>query len=48
LCIRHIPTAEREDALHGASKEKDLKVLGECQEATGIVKHTKKLDDVDY
>jgi len=37
-----------ENVLTGASNEKDLKVLAECQEAVGIVKHTKKMDDGDF
>ena len=36
------------NVLSGASNEKDLKVLAECQEAVGIVKHTKKMDDGDF
>ena len=36
------------NVLTGASNEKDLKVLTECQEAVGIVKHTKKMDDGDF
>ena len=36
------------NVLDGASNEEDLKVLGECQEATGDVMHTKKMDDGDY
>ena len=42
------PNCRTGDILNGASNEKDLKVLSECQEATGIVKHTKKMDDGDY
>jgi hypothetical protein len=42
------PNCRTGDVLNGASNEKDLKVLSECQEATGIVKHTKKMDDGDY
>jgi hypothetical protein len=36
------------NVLDGASNEPDLKVLTECQEATGEVMHTKKMDDGDY
>lgn len=36
------------DVLSGASNEKDLKVLAECQDAIGDVMHTKKMDDGDY
>jgi hypothetical protein len=36
------------NVLAGASNEEDLRVLSECQEATGIVMHTKKMDDGDY
>ena len=36
------------NVLDGASNEEDLKVLAECQEATGDVMHTKKMDDGDY
>ena len=42
------PNCRTGDVLNGASNEKDLKVLSECQEALGIVKHTKKMDDGDY
>jgi hypothetical protein len=42
------PNCRTGDVLNGASNEKDLKVLSECQEAVGIVKHTKKMDDGDY
>ena len=42
------PNCRTGDVLNSASNEKDLKVLSECQEATGIVKHTKKMDDGDY
>ena len=42
------PNCRTGDVLNGASNEKDLKVLSECQEAIGIVKHTKKMDDGDY
>lgn len=36
------------NVLQGASNEKDLKVLAECQDAVGDVMHTKKMDDGDY
>jgi hypothetical protein len=36
------------NVLDGASNQPDLKVLAECQEATGEVMHTKKMDDGDY
>jgi hypothetical protein len=36
------------NVLDGASNQPDLKVLTECQEATGEVMHTKKMDDGDY
>ena len=36
------------NVLDGASNEGDLKVLAECQDATGDVMHTKKMDDGDY
>ena len=36
------------NVLDVASNEEDLKVLAECQEATGDVMHTKKMDDGDY
>jgi hypothetical protein len=36
------------NVLDGASNEKDLKVLAECQDAIGDVMHTKKMDDGDY
>jgi hypothetical protein len=36
------------NVLAGASNEEDLRVLSECQDATGIVMHTKKMDDGDY
>jgi hypothetical protein len=36
------------NVLEGASNEADLKVLAECQDATGDVMHTKKMDDGDY
>lgn len=36
------------NVLQGASNEKDLTVLAECQDAVGDVMHTKKMDDGDY
>ena len=42
------PNCRTGDVLNGASNEKDLRVLSKCQEATGVVKHTKKMDDGDY
>jgi len=42
------PNCRTGNVLSGASNEGDLKVLAECQEAVGIVKHTKKMDDGDY
>jgi hypothetical protein len=42
------PDCRTGNVLAGASNEKDLRVLSECQEATGIVMHTKKMDDGDY
>jgi hypothetical protein len=36
------------NVLDGASNQPDLKVLADCQEATGEVMHTKKMDDGDY
>jgi hypothetical protein len=42
------PNCRTGNVLSGASNEGDLKVLSECQEAIGIVKHTKKMDDGDY
>jgi len=42
------PNCRTGDVLNGASNEKDLKVLSECQEAIGIVKLTKKMDDGDF
>ncbi len=42
------PNCRTGNVLSGASNEGDLKVLSECQEVIGIVKHTKKMDDGDY
>jgi hypothetical protein len=36
------------NVLAGASNAGDLRVLSECQDATGTVMHTKKMDDGDY
>jgi len=42
------PDCRTGNVLSGASNEEDLRVLSECQEATGVVMHTKKMDDGDY
>jgi hypothetical protein len=42
------PNCRTGNVLSGASNEKDLRVLSECQEVIGVVKHTKKMDDGDY
>jgi len=42
------PDCRTGNVLSGASNEEDLRILSECQEATGIVMHTKKMDDGDY
>ena len=42
------PNCRTGNVLAGASNEEDLRILSECQEATGIVMHTKKMDDGDY
>jgi hypothetical protein len=42
------PNCRTGGVLNGASNEKDLKILSECQEAIGVVKHTKKMDDGDF
>jgi hypothetical protein len=42
------PNCRTGNVLAGASNEEDLRVLSECQEATGILMHTKKMDDGDY
>jgi len=42
------PNCRTGDVLNGASNEKDLRVLSECQQAVGVVKHTKKMGDGDY
>jgi hypothetical protein len=36
------------EVLTGASNKKDLKVLSNCEEIIGTVKHTKKMNDGDY
>jgi hypothetical protein len=36
------------EVLAGASNKKDLKVLSNCEEIIGTVKHTKKMNDGDY
>jgi hypothetical protein len=36
------------NVLDGASNADDLKVLAQCQDASGDVMHTKKMDDGDY
>ena len=36
------------NVLAGASNAEDLRVLADCQDATGTVMHTKKMDDGDY
>ena len=42
------PDCKTGNVLAGASNEENLKVLSECQEATGVVMHTKKMDDGDF
>ena len=42
------PDCRPGNVLDGASNAEDLRVLLECQDATGIVMHTKKMDDGDY
>jgi hypothetical protein len=42
------PDCRTGDVLAGASNADDLRVLLECQEATGTVMHTKNMDDGDY
>ena len=37
-----------EKVLKGASNKKDLKILSECEKATGKVKHVQKMPDGDY
>ena len=42
------PDCRSGNVLAGASNAADLRVLSECQDATGTVMHTKKMDDGDY
>jgi hypothetical protein len=42
------PNCRTGNVLSGATNEKDLRVLSECQDVIGVVKHTKKMDDGDY
>lgn len=42
------PDCRTGDVLAGASNAEDLRVLTECQDATGMVMHTKNMDDGDY
>jgi len=42
------PDCRTGNVLAGSSNEKDLRILSECQEAIGIVMHTKKMDDGDF
>jgi hypothetical protein len=42
------PDCRTGNVLAGASNAEDLRVLTECQDATGTVMHTKKMDDGDY
>jgi hypothetical protein len=42
------PDCRSGDVLAGASNAGDLRVLSKCQDATGTVMHTKKMDDGDY
>ena len=42
------PDCKTGNVLAGASNEENLRVLSECQEATGVVMHTKKMDDGDF
>jgi hypothetical protein len=42
------PECRPGNVLEGASNAEDLRVLAECQDATGTVMHTKKMDDGDY
>jgi len=42
------PDCRTGNVLAGATNAEDLRVLLECQDATGIVMHTKKMDDGDY
>ena len=42
------PECRSGNVLDGASNAEDLRVLADCQDATGTVMHTKKMDDGDY
>ncbi|MFN2435255.1 MAG: hypothetical protein ABR515_07755 [Nitrososphaeraceae archaeon] len=42
------PECRAGNVLAGATNAEDLRVLAECQDATGTVMHTKKMDDGDY
>ena len=42
------PDCRSGNVLTGASNAEDLRVLSKCQDATGTVMHTKKMDDGDY
>jgi len=42
------PECKSGNVLDGASNAEDLRVLADCQDATGTVMHTKKMDDGDY
>jgi hypothetical protein len=42
------PDCRTGDVLAGASNAEDLRILLECQDATGTVMHTKNMDDGDY
>jgi hypothetical protein len=42
------PECKSGNVLAGASNAEDLRVLADCQDATGTVMHTKKMDDGDY
>ena len=42
------PECKTGNVLDGASNAEDLRVLADCQDATGTVMHTKKMDDGDY
>jgi hypothetical protein len=42
------PECRSGNVLSGASNAEDLRVLADCQDATGTVMHTKKMNDGDY
>ena len=42
------PDCRSGNVLAGASNAGDLRVLSKCQDATGTVMHTKRMDDGDY